>query len=254
VTKDIAQAVGPEYWLTVCNGAATARALTAGDVQEALRQVVGDIKNHPLVILPEFPDALLALAHQQRELGAARAYASAAGALRRFQTRHRDLDPETDAFIRMLCAAELGETEAGNRLTNLRRAVRLMADAAKPLAPFSKNLPGCLMVEGNARLALALLGDSPVLNLQEAVTLFAKARNALAPDHASVTSLLANEAYARHALADRKVNARENLESALVLYQHAFANVVESRPPDFDEAKRLQSLFLGAQNALADLQ
>lgn len=110
--------VEPQYWLSVCNGMDTAMALAraaTGDQSELLG-VIMDFSNHPLAVLPEFPEALEALARSQKDAEAARAYSTAAEMLRSWQAFNRQESSDVDAVVAVQCAAQLmGEQAAEPR-------------------------------------------------------------------------------------------------------------------------------------------
>jgi hypothetical protein len=229
--------VGAEgYWLEVCNGreAALAYMQASGDA------VIAALERYPILMLPEFPATIAAMGASTGDAQVAAACAENAQALRSAQETLRDGLTGAYAALMSNLALSLAGEQAGDRRSNLERAVEAFRAAGDAYGGGPER--GTMLVDGGTSCwQLAELGVDPQENIERAATLYAEARAEFgAGENAGQCAV--NEAQARMSLAEHGVEPLANFEAAGELYIEAHGH--------FDPAdSRATSCVVGAAHA-----
>ena len=158
----------PGYWLIVCNGIEAMVAVLGLSSSEKFEEL---FEKYPVLILPEFPLILEAMASGTDDSQIRRKWSGRSELLKKAHELFRQDVPEFYAFLLGKCGSALTEERRGDPRINLRRAVELFGEARSLLPEEDPNFVTVLKNEGVARTSLAELGVAPRQNLEEALRL-----------------------------------------------------------------------------------
>jgi hypothetical protein len=241
------RSVPPEYWLGVARGFEAARAFLGSPVE-----ATGDVLHeYPILGLPEFPDALRALARTQPDPRAARACADGAQRLTAAHARILAHNAAWRAFTLFHCGVVIMMDffERPAELVLARRAADLFREGRAVDSSDPEIRGRSLVSEADARGNLAGAAIDPAANDAEAARLYTEARTVLPPDHAMHVHALNQEIVIRQRLKDRGLDQRANLEALVGAYAEARAGRLPGDESDL--ARRWAEAQ--ARSLLADL-
>ena len=159
------ESIPPIYWLGVCRGLEAAKTFATCS-WEGLSEV---LVHYPILILPEFPDAIRALASLVEDANAQKAFAARAINLSLLHDLLRQEDPQLLASLYHSCGIELVQDYRQDRRLNVDRSIALFDEALHGQEGLFA--ARCRMCRANALLALAELGEEPCANLRRRLTL-----------------------------------------------------------------------------------
>ncbi|WP_422928931.1 CHAT domain-containing protein [Singulisphaera sp. PoT] len=245
---EISEAVPPVYWLNVCRGVEAAEAFMSysGD------HVLEVLQEYPILILPEFPEAMEKLAENMDDPEDQRLVAISANELRSVHENIMANFPnKSRSGLLLSCGIELVEEWQQDPRINITRSLALFKEAERGLD--GPAAAGCRMNRANGLQLLAQLGDDVVANLRLADTLFADGLEGL--DGPVVAVCLMNRANGLQSLAQLGEEAVANLRRADALYAEASEGLEEHFVAvcQTNNANCLKSLAHLGEEAVANL-
>lgn len=217
---------GPSYWLGVCDGVTAAHVFAAASTGDEINFA---LTRYPILGLPEFADAMRALARLPREEGGDPGFAVEARELERI---HAAVPPDMKSQLLNICAAQISESPDGDRRVNLARAAELQRRARELVSANGPALWAARMAlnESLNRWRLAELGVDPLDNLEEARRCTLTARD-LAPDGTPEHAVtFHSEANLCQSFADLGHDVVPHLERAITLFSEAESRLPRRHP------------------------